>query len=50
MDSPEEIEKWIAARRRNFPTQANIQRKKEQAEALEEVGGVDVSRYEILMR
>jgi len=27
LNTPEEIEKWIAERKKNYPTDANIQRK-----------------------
>lgn len=50
MDDPAEIEKWIASRKRNFPTRANIQRKQEYSTAIEESGGFEISRFEVIMR
>lgn len=37
-DAPEEVEKWIAARRANWPSKANVERRKQEAAAREERG------------
>jgi hypothetical protein len=39
-DSPEEVAKWIAARRANWPSRANVQRKVEEAAARAERGEI----------
>jgi hypothetical protein len=50
MDDPEEIKKWIASRKANFPTEENIRRKRERAEDVASHGGVEFSTFELRMR
>ena len=38
LNTPEEVQKWIEARRKNFPTRANIERKKREEELKREKG------------
>lgn len=52
-NTPEEIEKWKAARRRNFPTRENIQKKQEELVKNGELGKInesELSRLEVKLR
>lgn len=48
LDTPEEIQKWILSRKRNFPSKHKIQSKKDTDTRREERG--DLSKFEIRMR
>ncbi|CAG9329656.1 unnamed protein product [Blepharisma stoltei] len=48
LDTPEEIAKWIASRKRNFPSKKNVIKKEMKEKEKEERG--DLSKFELRMR